>query len=172
PHDSAPNTACSAHHSHEQVFDTVVQAEGTRAYRPLHVRVDPPRNASQQSCIHKYDGLVSCGIDAEGLGHALPALQGADGTPGPRIQKIACAPQAAKHAGPDQIIDVTTIRQRNTEDFQRPDTGDAVMLPQKRHVAEQIVEREAPCNGAQWQEVTGKPQRNRTQNIGSHESDG
>src|SRR3546814_2074773 len=54
-----PYAACTAHYGHKQVFNTVVQTEGTGAHGTLHVRIKPSRDASQQGGIYKDNGLVA-----------------------------------------------------------------------------------------------------------------
>src|SRR3546814_3271381 len=56
-------------YGHKQVFNTVVQTEGTGAHGTLHVRIKPSRDASQQGGIYKDNDLVAPHVYAKGFGH-------------------------------------------------------------------------------------------------------
>src|SRR5690606_15060591 len=165
----APHAARAAHHRHEQIFDAVVQAEGAGTDGALHVCVKPSRNAGQQGRVHKDDDFVAGHVDAEGFGHAASAFQGAYGAAGAGIQQVARCQHGQQDEDPDQVIDMATLAQRETEEFDGRDAGDAVILAQEFKIAEQVIQRQAPGYGAQLQVMAGQPQRDGAQHIGDQE---
>src|SRR3546814_16717339 len=76
-------------YGHKQVFNTVVQTEGTGAHGTLHVRIKPSRDSSQQGGIYKDNDLVAPHVYAKGFGHAAAAFQCEYGAARPRIKQIA-----------------------------------------------------------------------------------
>ena len=64
---------------------------------------------------------------------------------------------------PDQIIDRVGALERQRADRDRRHAGDAVVAAERVHVAEQKVDRQAPGDGAERQEVAAKPKRYRAE---------
>src|SRR5690606_38049222 len=136
-----------------------------------HVGVQPPRQAGQQGRVDEDDDLVRSHVDAEGLGHATAASQGPDGPARARIEQVAGGPHGQQHDEPDQVVDVAAVAQRKAQEVDGLDAGDAVVLAQELEVAEQVVQRQAPGDGAQGQIVPGQPKGDGAQNIGHREGD-
>src|SRR5690606_27854925 len=161
-----PDAAGATHDRHEQVFDTVIQAEGAGTDRPLHVGVDPAGQAGQQGGVDEDDDLVPGRVDPEGFGHALPAFQRADGAARAGIKQIPGAPQAEQYADPDQIVDTAAFGKREPEDIQRLNACNAVVLAQKSHIPEKVVQRQTPRDGPEREIVAGEPKCQRAQYVG------
>ncbi|ETH82122.1 hypothetical protein L559_2967 [Bordetella pertussis STO1-CHOC-0017] len=163
-----PDMAGAADHGHEEVFDAVVQAERTGADRALHMGIQPARQAGQQRRPHEDDDFVDAGIDPHRLGHAGAALQGADGAARTRIEQVARRPQRQQHEHPDQVVNMASAGQRPAEQADGLDAGDAVMLAEPVQVAEQVIQREPPGDGAQRQIMPRQPQRDQPQQERHH----
>ncbi|KAG0937970.1 hypothetical protein G6F31_015523 [Rhizopus arrhizus] len=139
-----PDLPRAADDGHEQVFDAHLQAERVGVHEALHVRVQPARGAGLQRGNDEDHHARTCRVHAHRLRHHAPALERADGAARTRVQQIPRGPQRQQHEHPDQVIDVPAAGQRDAENAERFDAGNAVVLAQPIDIAEQEIERQAP----------------------------
>src|SRR5690606_31424809 len=112
----------------------------------------------------EHNDLVVGHVHAKGLGHAAAVLQSANSTSGTGVQQVTRTPHGQQGKGPDQVVNIPTGGQGNTEELQRSNTGNTIVLTQEFQVTEQVVQGQAPRQGTQGQEVTGQAQCDRAQN--------
>ena len=149
----APHVAHATDHRHEQVFDTVVQAEWRRVHRALQMRIEKARNARQHRRKHEDHHLHPCGVHPHRLGHRAAALERADGAAWARIQQVLHRQHRHDNDGPDQVEHLAAGLQRFAEHVQHRNAVQPVVLAQEFQVAEQEEERQAPRNRRQRQVV-------------------
>ena len=163
--------ASTAHHGHEQVFDTDVQVERRRADKALHMRIQPARQRGQQGRQHKELDAVARSVDTHGFRHDLAALERANRSAFPRIQQVVEQPHGQQHHHPDHHTNRARRRQIKPRDLDGRNAGQAGLAAQKLHIAEQVVQTQAPGNRAQWQIVALQLHRDRAQHPGHDEGD-
>ena len=107
----APHARSPPNHRHEQIFNTLIDAERRRVHKALQMRVQPARQAGQHGRNHKHGRLGAPRMHAKRLDHRGALLQGADGATGPRIKQVGHSPKSGEHHDPDEIVEVTLALQ-------------------------------------------------------------
>ena len=159
----APQVAGTAHHRHEEVLDADVQVERRGVHEALQVRVQPARHRGKQRGQHEHLDAMACGVDTHRLGHHAARLERADGTPLAGVEQVVQHPQREQQHGPDHHAQHARGGERPRPDGERRHPGDAGVSAQHLEIAEQVVQAEAPGDGAQGQVVARQLQRDRTE---------
>ena len=164
--DRAPDMARAANHRHEQVVDSGVDAKRVRAHEAQEVRVEPARCAGQERRVQKHDDLEVRGVHAIALGHDAAETKCANGAPGARIEQIARRNQRNQRYDPDQVIGLAAGIERPAEHGNRGNVVQAAVLAEHLEVAENVIDGNAPGDGAYRKIVTREPQRDEPQGQG------
>ena len=76
-----------------------------------------------------------------------------------------------QHRDPDRVVDRAGIEHPQRADRQRRDAGNAVIAAEKFELAEEIVEPDAPGDGAERQIMAGQPHRDDAEDDGGDAAD-
>ncbi|MCY1525718.1 hypothetical protein D9M68_607070 [compost metagenome] len=168
-HQRAPDLPRAADDGHEQVFDAHLQAERVGIHEALHVRVKPAGGAGLQRGDDEDHHARTGRVHAHRLRHHAAALERADGAALARVQQVLRRPHRRQQEGPDQVVDAVALGQRPAEQVDGGNVWNAGVAAQAFDGTEDEVERQAPGDGAQRQEVAGQFQRDRAQQVGDRQ---
>ncbi len=149
----APHITGAAHHSHEQVFDTGVEAERCRTYRALQMRIQPAGDASQQCRQHKDQYFYPSRVDAHCFGHYSTAVERADSAARARVQQVLQTDQRHQQDRPDKIKHLAPRIEIDAKQVKRRDAVQAIVFAEELQVAEQKIQRQRPGDRAERQIV-------------------
>ena len=123
------------------------------------MRVKPTRQPGKEPGDYEDFEPHAKRVDALALRQCDAAAQAADRPSLARVQQVRAEQHGPAEQRPDQIVagDGTVERQRPQRD--RRDARYAVVQPDRLDVAEEKVDRDAPGNGAERQEMAAEPQR-------------
>ncbi|MNN60834.1 hypothetical protein D3C81_1760400 [compost metagenome] len=143
-----------------------MQAEGRGVHEALGVGVEPAGKGGEECRDDEDHQLGTEGVHAHGLGHQLAALERADGPAFAGVEEVLGDQHGDQQQGPDQVVDLLALIQLPAQQRDRRQAADAGMAAEGFQGAEQVVERQAPGDGAQRQVVAGELQRQRAQQQG------
>jgi hypothetical protein len=158
----APNSSRASQHRHEQVFDALSKGERRRIDEALQVGIQPAGNTGELCGDHEQHHAVAQGVDAHRLGHGHRA-QAAHGATLARIEHVLRGYDRRQQRSPDDVEERTAVAQVDAKQIDRGNAINPAVAAEGLQVAEDEVERNAPGDGAQRQEVPRQTQGDEAQ---------
>ena len=115
------------------------------------MRIKPAGYASKRGGIDEDDDLDAARIDSESLGHFQATFESTNRATGSGIEEIARHPQARERDRPDQVVEEALVAKFQSKEVKGRNACQAGIAAKEIHVAEHVVEADAPGDCRQWQ---------------------
>src|SRR5690606_1391065 len=120
------------------------------------MRIEPARQSCGNACENEHCELRTSGVDTEGFSRCRPATQGTNSSSDTRVQQVSSAKGQKQNERPDHVVHGRGVKEAMPRDFERRNTGDAIVPAEEIELAEEIIECDAPGDRAERQIVTGQ----------------